>query len=170
MGKILANNELKIPGAKRLDRCSFDPVPYYLVVDEIFPLKTWLTRPFPGQFTGAQRVFNYCFSQSRRVIENTFGILVARWRILHNRIIASDENSESYILATLALHNYWRLTDNAMYKRQDFVDSSSNGTIRPGEWRQLVGSPKNFTIGSLPNVRGSRCRSDALEMRKAIQN
>ena len=32
--------EMNIPPPTYLDGCSFDPLPYYLVGDEIFPLKT----------------------------------------------------------------------------------------------------------------------------------
>ncbi len=72
-------------------------------------------RPYPGLNKGtldeSQSVFNYRLSRARRVIENTFGILVARWRIYRRFIRASVENVETYVLATLALHYYLRQTD-----------------------------------------------------------
>ena len=53
-------------------------VPFFLVADQIFSLKEWLMCPLAGkQLTDKMRkVFNYRLSLERRIIENTFGILV----------------------------------------------------------------------------------------------
>ena len=45
-GKQLEQNALGIPSAACLDGCKYDPLPYFLVGDEIFPLKTYLMRPY----------------------------------------------------------------------------------------------------------------------------
>lgn len=60
------------------------PTPYTFLGDEAFPLKRWLMRPIPGASakTHSQKVYNYRLSRARRTIENAFGILVARWRVL----------------------------------------------------------------------------------------
>ena len=65
----------------------------------------------------AKFVFNYRLSRARRVIENTFGILVARWRIFRGFIRASPKNVERYVLAGLCLHNYLRQTDKLVTGR-----------------------------------------------------
>ena len=138
IGKKIEAGEMNIPPPRYLEGCSFNPLPYYLVEDDIFPLKTWLLRPYSGQLCEEERILHYRFSRAKRVTENTFGILAARWRIYHSPIITSIENAESYVLATIALHNYLRLTDNAVYTPVGFVDSqASNGEIRPGEWRRF---------------------------------
>ena len=81
-------------------------------------------RPFPGKTEDEEeRIYNYRHSRARRVIENCFGILSARFRILQKPIRASVENAEKYVLACLALHNYLRLTDNAHYTPAGFIDS-----------------------------------------------
>ena len=144
-----------------------DPLPYYLVGDEIFPLKTCLRRPYPGQLSEEERILHYRLSRTRRVIENTFGILAARWGIYHSTIIASIENAESYVLATIALHNYLRLTDNAVYAPVGFVDSqASSGEIRSGEWRRIVDDVSGMS--SIPNIRGSWYSNNA--MREALKD
>ena len=48
LGKKLEQGTLSIPQATSLDGCLYDPLPYFLVGDEIFPLKTYLMWPYPG--------------------------------------------------------------------------------------------------------------------------
>nr|XP_047146831.1 uncharacterized protein LOC124819355 [Hydra vulgaris] len=109
----------------------FDPkVPPILVGDDIFALKPWLMKPYPGKnLTVQQRVFNYRLSRARRTIENSFGILAARWRIYRSPIKAKPLKVEHIIKATVCLHNYLRLTDGAHYIPTGFVDSESHSGI-----------------------------------------
>ena len=144
-GNAFEDGLFNIPPPEKIPGCELDVVPYFLVGDEIFPLKNWLLRPYPGTKKGTltepKSVFNYRLSRARRVIENTFGILVARWRIFRAPIKASVENIDKYVLATLSLHNYLRQTENAGYCPLGFVDrEDADGNIKPGEWRSEVQS------------------------------
>ena len=114
LGKGLESNKIQLPPDEPLDCCAFSPLPYYLLGDDIFPLKIWLIKPYLGKtLTEEQKIYNYRLSRWRRVIENTFGILSARWRIFHRPIRATVEHMGRYVLAALALHNYLRLTSTA---------------------------------------------------------
>ena len=70
-----------------------------MVGDEIFQLKDYLMRPCPeiksGKLPTDQAVVNYRLSRARRVIENSFGILVARSRLFRKPIRAGKENITS---------------------------------------------------------------------------
>ncbi|XP_066915143.1 uncharacterized protein [Clytia hemisphaerica] len=133
IGELIENGALGTPDPSKYKSCNFDPLPYFLVEDEIFPLKTWLMRPYPGKLTKEQRIFNYRLSRARRTIENAFGIHSARRRILYSPIRAKVENVENYVLACLSLHNYLRITDNASYCPSGFVDSyDSTGKLKEG--------------------------------------
>ena len=124
-------------------------------------------RPIPGKLSLAEQILNYRLSKARRVIENTFGFLVARWRLCRTSIIASVENAESYVLAILALHDCLRLTDNATYTAKGFVDSEdSTGTVTVAKWRKNANA--NGLV-NLPNVRGSRYSEDALSRTGALK-
>ena len=47
-------------------------LPYVLVSDEIFSLKPWLMKPYPGKgLPESKDIFNYRLSRCRRIIENT---------------------------------------------------------------------------------------------------
>ena len=172
MGQMFDADLLNVPEDSKLTENHEETLPYFLLGDEIFPLKKWLMRPYPGKNASEQeRIYNYRHSRARRCIENAFGILSARWRIFEKPIRASVENVEKYTLACLALHNYLRLTDNAHYSPAGFVDSEDkDGNILPGEWRLLKGNDGNNSgLVDLPNVRGSRSRADALETRDTLK-
>ena len=82
MGKLLENGELSLPKATELECCKFNPLPYFLLGGEIFPLKSRLIRPYPGRdLTDVEGIYNYHHSRAKRTIENVFGILAARWKI-----------------------------------------------------------------------------------------
>ncbi|XP_029825713.2 putative nuclease HARBI1 [Ixodes scapularis] len=104
-------------------------LPFVFVGDEAFPLLTNLMRPFPlKSLKLLQKVFNYRLSRARRVIENTFWILVARWRISRQPIQACPATLEAVVWACVSLHNYLRVCDEAergerLYCPAGYVDS-----------------------------------------------
>ena len=168
-GKRFESETMNIPTPRSVLGCRFDPLPYFIVGDEIFPLKTWLMRPYPGQLMEEQKIYNYCHSRVRRVIENAFGILCTRFRIFYVPINASVENIESYAKAAIALHNYLRQTENSLYCPQGFVDTeTASGDIVPGHWRAI--NENNALLSNLPNAHGSRYSDDAKDMREALKD
>ena len=137
LGRAFDGGNLNLSAPESIPGCRLKEAPYYLVGDEIFPLKDWLMRSYPGIKTGTmdepKHIFNYRLSRDWRAIENTFGILVARWRVFRGFIRAAVENVECYVLVSLSLHNYLRQTDNAGYCPLGFVDTEdSSGYIKPG--------------------------------------
>ncbi len=77
-GKQILNEEVPIPTAKAISN-SGTIFPFYFVGDAAFPLRKNRMRPYPGRLLDTPKsIFNYRLSRARRVIENTFGILVVR--------------------------------------------------------------------------------------------
>lgn len=72
------------------------------------------------------------------MIENSFGILTARWRELRNVIEFSPENCEKIVLACVALHNFIMLSDQQRwYCPESYVDwDGPNNVVNKGNWRQ----------------------------------
>lgn len=77
----LVENQLKIPKESR--PCNSNQLlPYVFIGDEAFSLRIDFLKPYSQkELDRARRIFNYRLHRARRVIENTFGILVARFRI-----------------------------------------------------------------------------------------
>ena len=109
--------------------------------------------------------YNYRISRARRVIENTIGIMRARWCIFSTTIKVSVENTERYVRATISPHNYLRQTENLSYCLFDLIDSeSSNGAIK------LSNSVLNGEV-CLQNwrpVHGFRPNLSPIDIRKAL--
>jgi hypothetical protein len=103
-GKTLKTNGLKhISSEKNIEGVE-GKMPCVFVADEAFPLRQYIMRPFPGnKLRLAQRIFNYRLSRARRSIENTFGVLVARWRILKTIINAKVENVDNIVKACVCI-------------------------------------------------------------------
>ena len=49
IGKVCCNDEMSLPVAECLETSpTFGKVPYFSVGDGVFPLQSWLLRPYPG--------------------------------------------------------------------------------------------------------------------------
>ena len=71
--------------------------------------KTWLMKPYPLKGKGkAYQIANYRISRGRRVVENAFGILSSRFRVLSSIILVHPERVKIIVLACVVLHNMLR--------------------------------------------------------------
>lgn len=107
---------MNLPDPKQL-MADGNPLPYVLVGDEAFQLTNYLMRPYPGKnlINNDRRIYNYRLSRARRTIENSFGILVSRWRVLKKPIECSPENAVPIVKALTCLHNWLRKNDEVEY-------------------------------------------------------
>ncbi|XP_017471610.1 PREDICTED: putative nuclease HARBI1 [Rhagoletis zephyria] len=119
--------------------------PHYFVGDSAFPLKPFLMRPYPGTNLPPDRqIFNQRLSRARRVIENAFGILACRWRILLSPLQMSPASAEKIVKATVVLHNYVKMHDGS-YCPPEAIDQEINGEVRRGLWRNEIPAPLQNT-------------------------
>lgn len=78
-----------------------------LVGDSAYPLTSWLLTPFrqTPTLTEEHTAFNKSLSQARVTIEQAFGILKGRWRILLKPLEEGVENAIYTTTACCVLHN-----------------------------------------------------------------
>ncbi|XP_039303003.1 protein ALP1-like [Solenopsis invicta] len=151
------------------------PFPYVAVADEAFPLKPYLMRPFPrkmNKMTNEERVFNYRLSRARLCIENTFGILSSRWRILHKRMCCSVENAHNICKALVCLHNFAMIHNNNQradqYCPPNWLDvEDTEGGLVEGRWR-IIGAGQYFK--ELSRVGPNRAGAVSIGLRNYLKD
>lgn len=77
-----------------------------IVGDAAYPMLPWLMRPYCGSaLTSKQETFNFHHSSVRIVVENAFGRLKARWRILKRQLDVHISQAPFIIGACCILNN-----------------------------------------------------------------
>ena len=102
-----------------------------------FAMKPYLMKPYP--FRGQDvpnRVFNYRLSRARRIVENVFGIIANRFRVLTKPIELGPEKATCIVSAVCALHNFL-MSRSRLYAPAGSFDTDQQA----GEWR-TVGMPQ----------------------------
>ncbi|KAL1479170.1 hypothetical protein MTO96_052076 [Rhipicephalus appendiculatus] len=115
--------------------------------DEVFSEKLQKHRSNPAQRAEylQRATFNYRLSRARRLIENAFGIMSSRWRILRRAFRASETTTENIVRACVVLNNFLlqefphsRLT----YNPPGYVDHEDwEGRCMEGGWRDHDDDP-----------------------------
>jgi hypothetical protein len=164
----LESGHLKIPKDEPLpDRIK--PVPYMIVGDDAFPLKTYLMKPYPSRnLQLTQRIFYYRLSRVRRIVERGFGILTSRFAVFQKSIPLEPEKVENVVLVSCVLHNFLRLRplSRNIYSPPQYIDRENceNGLIIEAEWRQV----HNDNLRGLSQQGSNRSTVEAREMREEI--
>lgn len=155
----LRENLLNIPQEKTLPGSNIK-VPHVIVADDAFHLETYLLKPIRDCETLFDQIFNYRTSRVRRVVENVFGILANRFRILLTTIRLSPEKVELIILTLCILHNFLIDEADSTYLTTADVEDTNQCTIGNGSWRD------NKPLPSLPQQGGNRTGLHAREVRE----
>ncbi|XP_023209751.1 uncharacterized protein LOC111612739 [Centruroides sculpturatus] len=127
----LENNKLNIPVESKV-RNSSRSMPYVFVVDDAFPLRVDMMKPFQQTDLISQdrKIYNYHVSRARRIVENTFGILASRFQIFHTAINLQPHKIESVVMATCVLHNFLMKSVPSFYSPECFdYENTDIGTI-----------------------------------------
>ena len=132
--RSLETNTIGFPDADPLPHDNV-PMPYFIVGDDAFALRTWLMKPFSHRnMLIEDRIFNYRLSRARRIVENAFGILAHRWRCLLSRMQMQPDNCTIAASAAITLHNLMRIRYPAL-QNLDVDQEDIDHTIVPGAWR-----------------------------------
>lgn len=93
----LSSNSMNLPRPIPLPNSDI-VMPYVFLGDGAFALSTHLMKQFPGHHAlgSPERVFNQELSRSRVKVENTFGILNARFRIFKKNTLGTYQSFYCY--------------------------------------------------------------------------
>lgn len=111
---------------------------FVFIADEAFSLRKNLLKPFPREkLTYERKIFNYRLSRARRCVENAFGVLASRFRILHTTINLHPSKVDDIVLACVVLHNFLRKNNRAEYTPSSLLDKEDieSASVIAGDWR-----------------------------------
>ncbi|CAL4245265.1 unnamed protein product, partial [Meganyctiphanes norvegica] len=157
--KIFENGNANIPSRGIVPNSSCK-LPFVLIGDDAFPLKSYLMKPFPNKSqSNTKRIFSYRLSRAQKVVENAFGILGSKFGILNKTIPFAPEKVKDIIMACVSLHNLLCRHATKAYLPPGYVDGErKDGSIIPGTWRQY----DNIFLDMLPLER-LKCNELSLE-------
>lgn len=113
-------------------------IPCHFVADDAFPMSERILKPYSHRFLSQrQLIFNYRLSRARRVVENAFGIIASRFRILKGEIQMNVDDASNVVLAICVLHNMLRKKCGRAYMPPGTYDSEdADYNVLAGDWRQ----------------------------------
>lgn len=139
------------------------------VADDAFPLKTYLMKPHRSRdLSKEEHIYNYRLSRARRVVENAFGILAARFLVLSNTMLLDPKNAKKVTLACCILHNVLRSQSTTSKNYiSNHVDSENlnTGEVVMGNWRSESVEMLPLETGKAHN----RSSNDATRVRDSLQ-
>ena len=166
LSKKLVNGTLNIPEPKEIVPGG-EKMPHVFVADEAFPLTCNIMIPYAGSCLDKEkRIANYRLSRARRIVENAFGILAARWQIFKRAIYYQPIMVDNIVKACVVLHNFLCTSREHTYKPATFIDRElEDGQIVNGEWRNeasvaemLTPLPRSSLPRQVPNKEAKRLR------------
>lgn len=105
---VLESDNLNLPSPRPLPGSEIS-IPYVIIADDAFPLGPHLMKPYSSRgLSNEQRIANYRLSRARRVVENSFGLLSNKFRILLTKIHLSPPKVELIAKTCCVLYNFIR--------------------------------------------------------------
>ena len=132
-GKRLKKDMLDLPPPGLLPGTN-ERLPYAFVADEAFALHKHIMKLYSGRdLSRPEKVFNYRLSRARRIVENAFGIMASRFRLLRRPLLVNPKTVDVFVLACTFLHNYLRKKASLCYMDSYAIDyEDNNGNVLPG--------------------------------------
>ena len=112
-------------------------VSYYIVSDDAFALKDYCMKSYSRHsMSPKELIFNYRLPRARRVVENAFGLLAQRFRVMLSTCELIPENTRTVMKCCTTLYN---LLLDRLPPPQDAVGrEDAHMDVLPGAWREHV--------------------------------
>lgn len=144
MGQMFEQRRLNVPQNEPIYQHT-EPMPYVIVADAAFPLKTYLLKPYSKAKlvnNDSNKVFNYRLSRARRTVENAFGILRARFRVFQGPMQVQPDMADKIVQAACSLHNYLRIENSQEFDENFENPDAHNGS--PSSMSDIATVGRNF--------------------------
>ena len=142
------------------------PLPFALIGDDAFALRTWLLKPHPHRgMTKEERIFNYRLSRARRVVENAFGILSNRFRCLLSTLLTTPDRVQKITMACCVLHNLLSLRNPRQVVAQVDHENPETHEVTPAAWREELGQQ---TLADLETLSGNTSSKQGKAVREYL--
>lgn len=134
LGKLISNGGLN----EYKKNINGTEIATYLLADSAFPLSKHLIKPYPDNVNlpTDKAHFNLCLSGARRIVENAFGRLKARFRVVSKRMEVEMGNVNNIIIACCILNNMCEdLTDTfkGCWMVELLAESATNEREQPDD-------------------------------------
>eukprot|EP00745_Piridium_sociabile_P015080 TRINITY_DN22260_c0_g1_i7.p1 TRINITY_DN22260_c0_g1~~TRINITY_DN22260_c0_g1_i7.p1 ORF type:complete len:464 (-),score=118.83 TRINITY_DN22260_c0_g1_i7:187-1578(-) len=159
----LQDNGIKRPAPCPLtdDPEDTTPVPYFILSDDAFALKDYCMKPYSrNSMEISELIFNYRLSRARRVVENAFGLLAQRFRVLLGTCELIPQNVREVVECCLTLHNILLQRMPPPANALDREDEEMN--VIEGSWRE------HCIWRDLPQPRPARSNNAGKEVRRTL--
>lgn len=164
--KKLKNGTLRLPRPST-PQTSQTKLPFVFISDEAFALRTDFLKPYSQKdLTHDRKIFNYRLSRARCKIENSFGILAARFQLFQTAIRLQLESIDIVVMACCVLHNFLRRKCGSAYTPPDSLDQENlmDGTMQLG----LRANPN--LLAGLQRSYGRNFSNEANHVRKSFMH
>ncbi|CAI6346434.1 unnamed protein product [Macrosiphum euphorbiae] len=133
--KSLKEEKLQIPN----NDDTVNNLNFVFLGDEAFALHEHILKPYSQrELTHEKRVFNYRLSRARNCVENTFGLISSRFRLLQRAINLNPEKASYAVLAICAIHNFLRKRGGPYVTSTMFDRQEDTNILKNGEWRENI--------------------------------
>lgn len=165
--KDIGSGKVKFPDDLQL-RGTSTYVNAHIIGDDAFPLSKTLMKPYAKRdLTDQEAIYNYTCSRARRIVENVFGVISARFRVLHTEISFRPVSVTPIVLAIATLHNILREVAGASYMPPGICDIEDNNfCVQPGAWRMRNGH--TAPLDGIDNTYARNATYNAKDMRDTL--
>ena len=106
------------------------PAGYFIIGDSGYGLSDWLMVPYPASACAQpfETSFNFAFYSTRIVVEQAFGRLKMRWRVLLGEQQENPQTAARVAIACMVLHNLASESPDSAFRASWSTPVDSVGT------------------------------------------